>query len=135
MAGQGDVYIASDLAALDLNAEAASWINASYLEVAQADLTSLTLKNANGQFVFEKNAQGQWTMQGLGPGEVLSTNNLTTVVTYAASVRMTRPLGKTDQPAYGMAQPGAVVTLKTKKDNQEKIYTLTIGAADAQDST
>jgi hypothetical protein len=89
LGGQRDVYIASDLASFDLNADAASWINASYLEVAQADVMALTLKNANGEFVFEKNAQGQWTMQGLAPGEVFSTNNFSTVLTYASSLRMT----------------------------------------------
>ncbi len=133
LGGQGDVTIASDLAPFDLNADAASWINAAYLDVPQADVTSLTLKNASGQFVFEKNSQGQWTMQGLAPGEVLSTNNFSTVLTYASSLRMTRPLGKTDQPAYGMAQPAAVVTLKAKQDSQEKVTTLTIGARDAQE--
>lgn len=135
LSGQNDVYIASDLAPFDLNADAASWINTSYLEVAQADVMTLTLKNASGEFVFEKNAQGQWTMQGLEPGELFSTNNFSTVLTYASSLRMTRPLGKSDQPAYGMAQPSAIVTLKTKKDNQEKTITLTIGARDATDST
>lgn len=135
VSGQKDVFIASDLAPFDVNADAASWINVSYLEVTQADVTGLTLKNANGQFVFEKNVQGQWTMQGLASGEVFSANNFTTVLTYAASVRMMNPLGKADQPSYGMAQPAAVVTLKTKKDNQEQTITLTIGAKDAADST
>jgi len=135
LSGQKDVTIATDLAPFDVNADAASWINASYLEAAQADVTGLTLQNAQGQFVFEKNAQGQWTMQGLAAGEQFSTNNFTTVLTYASSLRMTRPLGKTDQPNYGMAQPAAVVTLKTKKDAQEKAITLTIGAKDAQDNT
>ncbi len=135
LAGQRDVYVASDLAPFDVNADTASWINVMYLEVAQADAVALTLKNSNGEFVFEKNAQGEWTMQGVGEGEVFSTNNFSTVLTYASSIRMTKPLGKTDQPAYGMAQPSAVVTLKTKKENQEKTITLTIGARDAQDST
>jgi hypothetical protein len=138
LSGQKDVYIAADLAPFDVNADAASWINASYVEVAQADVTGLTLKNAQGQFIFEKNAQGQWTMQDLAAGEQFSTNNFTTVLTYASSLRMTRPLGKSDQPAYGMAQPAAVVTLKTKKDNQDApgaAITLTIGAKDAADNT
>lgn len=135
LSGQNDVYIASDLAPFDLNADATSWINLSYLEVAQADVTALTLKNASGEFVFEKNAQGQWTMQGLAPDELFSTNNFSTVLTYASSLRMTRPLGKSDQPAYGMAQPSAVVTLKTKQGDQEKTITLTIGARDATDNT
>lgn len=135
VAGQKEVYIAADLAPFDLNADAPSWINASYLEVSSSDVVSLTLKNANGEFVFEKDAQGQWTMQGVGPGEVFSSNNFSTVLTYATSIRMKQPLGKSEQPSYGMAQPSAVVTFKTKKDNQEKTYTLTIGARDATDST
>jgi hypothetical protein len=135
LGGQKDVIIAADLAPFDVSADAASWINASYLEVAQADVTGLTLKNAQGQFIFEKNSQGQWAMPGLAAGEQFSTNNFTTVLTYASSLRMTRPLGKADQPTFGMAQPSAVVTLKTKKDNQEKTITLTIGAKDAGDNT
>jgi hypothetical protein len=134
VSGQKDVYVASDLTPYAANADAASWINAQYLEVAQADVVGLMLSNASGKYSFEKDAQGNWTMSGLGTGEVLNTNNLSTVLTIATSIRMTRPLGKTDQPEYGMAQPSATVTLRTKKDNQEKSTTVTIGARDAKES-
>ena len=51
------------------------------------------------------------------------------------SLRMTRPLGKTDDPAYGLAQPAALLTLKAKSGDGQKVYTLAVGAKDAADSS
>ncbi|PKO23677.1 MAG: hypothetical protein CVU38_02785 [Chloroflexi bacterium HGW-Chloroflexi-1] len=133
--GQQEVYQARDLNTWDFSTDPLSWVDPVYLSVPQETVVTLTLGNANGQWTFEKDASGNWTMQDLAQGETFDTNNLTTVLNQATSVRMTRPLGKTAESSFGMDQPSALVTLKTQRDGQEKTCTLTIGAKDATDSS
>jgi hypothetical protein len=141
VSGQDQVYLSGDLAIWDVNADSASWIDTAYFSVPQADVVAFTLGNANtvtasgGQWSLTKDAQGTWTLEGLAAGEQLDTNKVTALLNLVTSVRMTRPLGKTEQPAYGLTQPAAMVTLKTRKEDQEKTYTLTVGAQDAQDNS
>jgi len=130
VSGQDEVYLAVDVSTWEMGADAASWINTTYFNVPQKDVVAMTLSNANGQWSFEKDA-GHWTMQGLASDETLNTNNVTGLLNRVIYVRMEKPLGKTEDASYGMAQPSAVVTLKTNKDNQEKTYTLAIGAKTA----
>jgi hypothetical protein len=135
LAGQNEVYLASGISTWDLYADASSWIDTLYINVPQADVTGLTMANANGQFTFARDAGGNWTMEGLAAGETFNTSSVPTLLNQAAQLRMTRPLSKDNQPAYGLDKPVAVLTLKTKKDNQEKTITLTVGARDAADSS
>lgn len=135
LSGSNDVYIANDLSPYDFGADAGSWINAMYISQSQGDVVGLTLSNAHGQWVFEKDAEGQWTMAGLEPGEALSTNNLSTILSIVTSIRMVRPLGKAELPEYGLAQPSATAVVKMRKDGEEREYTLTIGARDEKDNT
>jgi hypothetical protein len=48
---------------------------------------------------------------------------------------MTAPIGKEEQASFGIDQPQATVTLKTKDGDQEKTYVLRIGAKDPDDSS
>ena len=133
--GQKEVYLARDLNSWDFSTDPISWVDVVYLSVLKENVVSLTLGNANGQWTFEKDASGNWTMQGLAEGETFNRDDFTTVLNEVTSVRMTRPLGKTAEATFGMDQPSAMVTLKTQKDGQEKTYTLTVGAKDPADNS
>lgn len=134
LGAHNEVYLASGLASFDVNADAASWINTTYVDAVPADAVKIDLKNANGEWTFTKDAGGNWTMTGLAAGETLATNNVESLLNQITGVRIVKPLGKTEQPAYGLAQPLAVVTLTTKKDNQETNHTLSVGAKDSAGS-
>jgi hypothetical protein len=135
VAGQNEVYLANDLATWELGTDATSWANPIYFSVIQNDVITITLRNANGEWTFEKDAAGNWTMQGLAPGESLNTNNVIGLLSRVSSVRMTQPLGKTEDPSYGMLQPSAVVTVTTRQADQQRVATLTIGALDNTSQT
>jgi hypothetical protein len=133
--GQDDVYLARDLNSFDAGATAASWIDATYFSVAQDQVTALTLDNANGTFEFEKDASGNWTMSGLAADEVFNANNLTSLLSRIASLRMNQPLGKTAQPEYGLDEPAAVINVTTTitgtgESPTTQTVTLRIGAKD-----
>ena len=135
LAGQNDVFLSSGLSTWELTADAASWIDTRYVNVTQADVTGFSLANANGQLSFTKDAAGAWKLDGLAAGETVNASAITGLLSQATQLRMMRPLGKDNQPAYGLDKPTAMVTLKTKNDNQEKTITLAVGAKDATDSS
>ncbi|HEX9115247.1 MAG TPA: DUF4340 domain-containing protein [Anaerolineae bacterium] len=121
-----EVYLADTLTDADATAQAGTWINPTYLAITTTDTLNFTLKNANGEFSFTKDASGKWAMAGQAASETLNQDNVTTVTNVLTSLAMTAPLGKTAKPEYGLDHPLAVMTLTTKTGN--KTYTLTVGA-------
>ncbi len=135
LGGKNEVYLAGGLATWEVNADLLSWVNPIYLTVTTADITSFTLKNQNGDFTLTKDAQGAWQLAGLGSGEILDANKAASLVNSVTSLRMTKPLGKSEDAAWGLAQPGATVTMQVKSGDQAKTITLTVGAKDAADNS
>jgi hypothetical protein len=125
-----EVYLAGDINSFDASPQAGSWVDTLYFTVPQTATTGLILENANGTFEFTK-AGEKWTMPGLKSGETFNENNFTSLFSQASGIRMTQPLGKKDDPAYGLAKPQAVITLKTA----DKTYTLSVGTKDDKDNT
>lgn len=127
--GQDEVYLSRDLSRFDANAAISSWIDPVYLNVPQDKMISLTVENGSGTLEFEKDAAGTWTMKGLAAGEVFKPDNLNTMLSRLSSLRMMRPIGTQEEPAYGFDVPNAVITLTATDDaGQVKTYSLRVGA-------
>ncbi len=123
-----NVYLTSGVTASDLNLDYGSWINTTYLALPETDIQALTVTNAQGTVDFTRPTTDTWTLAGLAEGETFNQNNLTTVLTRLNNFTMIRPLGKTDQPDYGLATPAATVTIQTQPAGGEaKTITLVIG--------
>ncbi len=134
--GKNEVYLVSDMSAADASVQAAGWIDSVYLSLDQNQVTALTVQNKNGLLEFAKDEAGAWTMQGLQAGETLDASRVTSLLGRLATLRMNRPLGKTEQEAYGLKNPSAVITLQTRDTlGAAKSYTLRVGAKDDKDST
>jgi hypothetical protein len=130
--GQHETYLTNEFSGGDANATAADWLDTAYFNVAQDDLTRVTLENANGTFVFTRDDAGNWTLAGLKAGEQLAAGTVTGLIGKAASVTLLKPLGTKEDAAYGLDEPLATVTLE-KKDGQS--VTLLVGAQDPADKS
>jgi YD repeat-containing protein len=128
---QSEVYLTGELNAWEAEAQPSAWIDTLYYTVPQTVTVALTLENEQGTFEFERDGE-TWTMQGLTEDETFAENNLTTVLNQITSLRMTRPLGTEEKPAYGLDNPKAVVTFKTEAGEE---YTLRVGAQDEDDKS
>jgi len=122
--GQDEAYLTSDLTTWEANAEASAWVDAAYVSFPQADVYRMRLENANGSFELEKGGDGTWTMTDLADDESLDQTQVTALLRRAASVNLTRPLGKDERPEYGLDEPNAVAVLETMTDT----LTLRVGA-------
>jgi hypothetical protein len=133
--GSSETYLTGDISAWETNATAASWIDTLYLSVAETDITSIALENANGQLTFTKDNADEvgrsWTMAGTETDETLDEEKVTALIQRAASVSLLRPLGKEEKATYGMEEPSAVVTLDTANET----ITLRVGAKDPVDNS
>ena len=105
---QNEVYLGKGISAWDASTQATNWIDASYVEVPQADLLRLDVTNANGSFSFARDAD-DWTYLGLPDAAEFEDTTLPSLLRNAASIRMVNPLGLAALDVYGMDQPAATV--------------------------
>ncbi len=129
--GDVDTYLTDDIAAHQANADAASWVDTTYISLSRDEVQAIRLKNANGTFEFEKDEEGNWNLVGLAEGEKLNASAMSTLETRATSVYMTEPLGLEDKAAFGLAEPLATLVIQT----EEKTITLHVGAYDEESSS
>ena len=108
--GQNQVYLTSNLTSQDASALSSSWIDTAYFSAAVDDVVSMRLQNANGEFDFTKSGDA-WTVSGLGEGEMLNQDNLTSLLNTLTTLRMTEPVGKEAQDSFGLDAPQAIITL------------------------
>jgi hypothetical protein len=123
--GQNEIYLAEELPNWELGATAGDWVDATFLNLEVEPLTRAVLRNASGTIEFEKDLLGNWTFKDQAPGEQLDVNKLTSLLSQAATLRLTAPLGKQALPEYGLAAPSAVLELS----DANQTVTLTIGAS------
>ena len=134
-AGQDEVYLAS-LSASDAGIFASNWVDTLYFSATQDQIVALTLENNNGRFEFEKDEAGTWTMKDLAADEKLNENNVTGLASRVSSLRMLRPLGKTEQGEYGLQEPNAVVTVQTRDEaGTVETHTIRVGAKSEEDNS
>ncbi|MBN1992674.1 MAG: DUF4340 domain-containing protein [Anaerolineae bacterium] len=120
---QAEVYLTDAVQAYEIDPGASNWIDTQYYSVPISETVGLTLENKNGTLEFERNGEN-WTMKGLAEDETFLENNLTTVLNQVNVMRMTEPIGKKEQPSFGLNNPQATVTIKTVTGD----HTLLIGA-------
>jgi hypothetical protein len=133
--GQNEVYLAS-LSASDAGVNASNWVDTLYFSVTQDQIVALTLENENGRFEFEKDEAGTWTMKDLAADETLNENNVKSLASRVSSLRMLRPLGKTERDDYGLKEPNAIVTVETRDtEGNTKTYTIRVGAKDDENNS
>ncbi len=128
---QDETYLTDELPTWEANTSANSWVNTSYVSVPTEDMTSITLRNAHGEWSFEKDADGNWTLLGLAGDEELNTTAVDTIVNRVSAVSLLQPLGTDDIPAYGLDQPQALVTLVAA----DRTITLQVGTKFLEDNS
>ena len=132
---QSETYLTGDIASWEINAAPINWIDATYININQQEIVSVKLESSNGVIQFEKESDDTWTMMGLAEGELVEQSQVTALLSRISNMRMTTPLGVTDDPVYGLDDPQATVTVITEEteDQNRRIYTLIIGVQDPED--
>ncbi len=122
-----ETYITANLQSYEVDAKAERWVDTLFYTVPQTATVALTLKNANGEFEFERDEEENWVMKGLAQGEELNQGTINSLLSQATSLRMVSPIGQEEKDWFELDEPEILVTLKTE-DGQD--YTLQIGGMD-----
>lgn len=127
--GQDKVYLTNSLATYEANVDAASYIDTSYISIPAADVTALTIQNDKGAIEFTRDAAAEsaWKLAGLSSDQTLDAAAVQTLLNRVTALALATPLSKTPDPAWGLDNPQATVTLTTKDG---KSVELGIGAKD-----
>lgn len=131
--GQDETYLARGLNTWQINPAASNWIEALYFSVATADITAMTLKNAQGEFQFQKEGEDTWTMLGLRAEEEVIANNITSLASQISALRMSQPLGQSVKDWFELDAPLAEVMVTTNKEGEDsQTFTILVGAQDEE---
>lgn len=126
--GQNEVYLIG-LDSYDFGATANNWIDTTYVNIPGDTITSMSVKNAQGTFDFEKDSSGTWQMKSLS-GKPFDVDKFLPLVNRMGTLRMTTPLSKKNIPDFKLDSPLAVITLNAKQGDAPQTSYLTVGAKD-----
>ncbi len=126
--GDDRVVLTGALTAYDLTVDTTAWADRAYLTIPKEEVVALTVQNVHGVLEFKRDGE-TWGLVDLAEGEEFDEVKFQTLLSRAVSVSMMAPLGKTEKADYGLADPGAVVTLAAEgEDGDARTYTLSVGA-------
>jgi hypothetical protein len=142
-----NVYEAAGLSVWSISGQTSSYIDTSYIDVDEKDLTGIKITNAQGTLNFIKESD-TWTIPGTGQNQTDTDTDTTgssqTPVPDAAAIKrlagnlsnlsISEPVGKTQKPEYGLDKATQVI-LTGKKDDKPFTVSYKIGAKKEGDSS
>jgi len=118
LAGEDEAYLSSDLAVWQVDTRASAWINTDYFQIASTDIKAISLINPSGTLIFERVGEEDWALDGLAEGEELLVNNVKSLATRLASLRMAKPIGLAAEDWMGLDNPLVSITLTTEAEGE-----------------
>ncbi len=123
--GSDEAYLTNEISSFEFSTTATSWIDTQYFSLASDEVTAFTLENGNGTFVFEREdadaegTPGSWLLVDLAADEALDQAKVDTLVNQATNLRMTKPVSKEEDPAYGLDNAVATVTFTVQETGED----------------
>ena len=125
---QSEVYLTGAVTSFEANATASGWIDAQYFTIPQSTTTTITLKNENGTFKFERVGE-EWTLDDVAEGEIVSQSGVSTLLTQSHAVRMVEPVGVVAEAGAIFDTPLASITIEAA----DQTYRLQLAALENEE--
>lgn len=113
-ADDDNVYLGVGLNAWELSTQVSTWLDSSYVNVAQDDILEVRVENAAGSFTFVREGDSL-TYAGLAEGEEFEDTKLPIILRNAATVRLHEPLGLAALDEYELAEPRVTVAVRYRE--------------------
>ncbi len=113
-AGEDKVYLGTGLNSWELSTQVATWLDASYVNVPQADVLAIMVHNAAGSYSFLREGE-TWTYAGLGADETFEDTKMPSILRNAATIRLVEPLGLEARAEYGLDEPQVRVEVRYRQ--------------------
>jgi len=134
--GQDEVYLTGEMTSYEANATHTSWIDAVYVSIQREQITTMLIKNNNGEFTLNRAVDEEWTLEGLTEEESFDPARANQILGQIANLRMLEPLGKDSLSEYELDDPQAqlIVAVETDEGTSQS-YTLQVGAHDEENNS
>ena len=113
-AGEDNVYLGVGLNSWELSTQISTWIDSSYVNVAQDDVLEIIVENGAGVFTFVRDGDSM-TYADLAEGELFEDTRMPIVLRNAAVIRMLQPLGLEALDDYELAEPRVAVRVRYRE--------------------
>ena len=113
-AGEDNVYLGTGLNSWELSTQISTWVDSSYVSLAQDDVLAINVQNADGDFLFTRTDDGM-IYSDLGVDEAFEDTKMPIILRNATTIRMLAPLGLEALDEYELAEPRVTVEVRYRK--------------------
>ena len=117
LASSDAVYLTNAISASQVSPAYSNWIDTSLVKIASASVSNISVTNSNGSFHFFKDDSNNWVSQELSADETIDPSKWSSLLSGFTNIPLVEPVSKTAQPAYGLEQPAASLTLTYQDAN------------------
>ena len=113
-AEEDNVYLGLGLNSWELSTQISTWVDSSYVSLAQDDALAINVQNANGNFHFTRTDDGM-IYTDLGADEAYDDTKTPIILRNATTIRLLEPLGLGALDEYELADPRVTVEVRYRK--------------------
>ena len=113
-AGEDNVYLGMGLNSWELSTQISTWVDSSYVSLAQDDVLAINVQNADGNFHFARTDDGM-IYTDLGEGEAFEDTKMRIILRNATTIRFLEPLGLEALDEFELADPRVAVEVRYRK--------------------
>ncbi|MEW6220422.1 MAG: DUF4340 domain-containing protein [Thermodesulfobacteriota bacterium] len=115
LAGDDAVFLGRDLHTWEAGLEPEAWWETAYLKLAADEITGLMVENAQGRLELTRPEGQGWQLLQAGEAKPAKAEAVEELVRAASGITMTKSLGRTEKPEYGLVKPTLSVSLSGKE--------------------
>jgi len=127
--GETNVYLARGISAWKVGDRVESYVNSEYIRFEEP--TEVRVVNAFGGLDLVKNQDGSWVVNQLPAGTAVDDSRVRSFVSAARNIRLSKPVGKTIKPEYGLDPQSVRANVVLKRG--EDIVKYSVGAFDGDE--
>ena len=129
--GKNEVYLTNAITSSQITTTISNWVDTVIYQIPSTSVQSVAVNNAEGDFIFTVDSEGQWTSEQIPEGYQFDQSMFSSLLTGFTNMRLVAPVSKTESPEFGLTDPQATVEIQYTDDSgAELIGKLVIGSAD-----
>lgn len=129
--GKPEVYLTNALTSSEISSSIANWVDTVIYQISSNSVKKIEISNKAGDFVFEPNAESEWSAQPMEEGYQFDQSKWSSLFSGFTTLRFVEPVTKAEKAEYGFDTPQAVMDIEYTNDTGEtKSGKLILGSQD-----
>lgn len=129
--GKAEVYLTNAINTSQISSAISSWVDTLIYQIPSNAAKSITVSNPQGEFVFEADAEGNWSANNLEEGFQFDQSKWSSLQTAFTTLRFLEPVTRIMQPEFGLDDPETILKIEYTDEQENTINSeLLIGNSD-----